>query len=97
MKKIKRDGVRERYPYLNLSEDEVTLYKHGYNSAVERAILHQPKNRRQNLPSKTPQKITNFIPHKNPKIYIPRDRFFYELSTFNTKYTFSVFYLIYFN
>ena len=37
MKKIKRDGVRERYPYLNLSEDEVTLYKHGYNSAVERA------------------------------------------------------------
>ena len=35
MKKIKRDGVRERYPYL--SEDEVTWYQHGYNSAVERA------------------------------------------------------------
>ena len=31
------------------------------------------------------------------EIYLPRDRFFYELSTFNTKYTFSVFYLIYFN
>ena len=35
MKKIKRDGVRERYPYL--SEDEVTWYQHGYNSAVEMA------------------------------------------------------------
>ena len=35
MKKIERDGVRERYPYL--SEDEVTWYQHGYNSAVEMA------------------------------------------------------------
>ena len=35
MKKIKRDGVRERYPYL--SEDEVAWYQHGYNSAVRKA------------------------------------------------------------
>ena len=39
MKKIKRDGVRERYPYLStfLSEDHVLWYQCGYNSAVERA------------------------------------------------------------
>ena len=35
MKKIKRNGVKERYP--NLSEYEVTWYQYGYNDAVERA------------------------------------------------------------
>ena len=34
MKKIKRNGVKERYP--NLSEYEVTWYQYGYNDAVER-------------------------------------------------------------
>ena len=39
MKKIKRDGVKERNPNLSiyLNEYQVALYQYGYNDAVERA------------------------------------------------------------
>lgn len=39
MKKIKRDGVKERYPNLSiyLNEYQVALYQYGYNYAVKMA------------------------------------------------------------
>ena len=39
MRKIKRNGVKERYPNLStfLNEDQVLWYQCGYNDAVERA------------------------------------------------------------
>ena len=39
MRKINRNGVKERYPNLSrfLNEDQVLWYQCGYNDAVERA------------------------------------------------------------